>query len=410
MCQVWICGSALKICYVAVDVAVPYFRGASTHVYEVAKHLAERGHEVHVVSRRLDLAQRSYEFLDGFHIHRVSRGFIVPLPFSRYTQLEGDLEKPVGVVGKLYEAYLFTIYALIAGLVVSHIVKNHHLDVIIERETSFGAGATASILTGRPMVLEVIGPRYSGLSIRKATRIFLYTKLMVRDSVPLEKLIFVTSAVDLNHFKPDSAWRESMREKLGLGDSTVIGYVGTFASWHGIEELVSASPKLLKEFPKARFLMVGPYYEHAKRLVATRGILGAYLFTGAVSYSDVPQYMNASDILVAPYNPEKSQLRAKYGIGSPLKVFEYMACAKPIITTSVEPITQVIQNAKTGILIPPGNKDALFKAIAYLINNSGVATSMGRAAREEVESHYSWDAFVRLLENVLKEILQFMTG
>jgi len=391
----------LKICYVAVDVAIPHFRGASTHVYEVAKHLSECGHEVHVVSRRIGFNQSSYEFLSDFHVHRMFRGVLNPLPSSSYVKLEESMEKPMGFVSRLYEAYLFTIFALVAGLTVARIVKKYGLDAIIERETSFGAGAISSILTGRPVILEIIGPRYSRLSIWKAKKILAYTKLMLRNFVPSKKLVFVTAAVDEKKFRPDWAERESLREKMHLSNLVVVGYVGTFAKWHGIEELIDASERVLKEFPNVRFLMVGPYYEQAKHLVELHGISNAYTFTGAVPYSEVARYVNAADILVAPYNPAKSELRRKYGIGFPLKVFEYMACGKPVITTSVEPITQVLKNGKTGILVAPGEVEALARSLINLIHNSEFAASIGKAARQEVVENYSWRRFAEFLGNLL---------
>jgi len=166
----------VKICYVAVDVVVPHFRGASTHVYEVAKHLTQLGHEVHIISRRIGRVQLSYEVLDGVHIHRIYRGIIAPLPFSSYLQLETGGEKNQGLIQKLYESYLFTINMLYAGVIASRIITKHNLEVIIERETSFGAGAIASVIVNKPMILELIGPRFSKLSFKRARKILAYHK------------------------------------------------------------------------------------------------------------------------------------------------------------------------------------------------------------------------------------------
>lgn len=396
----------VKICYVAVDVVVPHFRGASTHVYEVARHLTQLGHEVHVISRRVDRSQLSYEVLNGVHIHRIYRGMIAPLPFSSYQQLESVGERNQGLIYKSYESYLFTLYALYAGVISSRIISQHSLEVIIERETSFGAGAIASIFTKKPMIFELIGPRYSRLSFYRAKKILAYTKSMIHDSLSLEKLVLVSAAVDVEIFNPNSSFRKVIREKYGFQDSVVIGYVGTFARWHGIEELIEASEKVLEQFSDVKFLMVGPYFQYAKELVHKRGTANAYLFTGPVRYWDVAKYINAADILVAPYNPAKTELRRKYGIGSPLKVFEYMACGKPVITTSVAPITQIVQNGKNGILVPPGDSLALAGAIIHLIEEPELREQIGKAAKEEVEKHYSWKTFAMNLERVLKETMK----
>ena len=338
----------VKICYVAVDVVIPFFRGASTHVYEVARHLRKLSHEVHVISRRINPDQPDYEILDGVHIHRIYRGIAAPLPFSRYQQLEkGEAHGSTSLLNEIYAWYLFTVFSLYAGVISSRLIKKYDIELIIERETSFGAGAIASTITKRPMILEIIGPRYSKRSFRKSKRILAYTRSMIYETVPPEKLAFVAAAADVEKFKPDLAQRKLTRKKHSLQDLIVIGYVGTFAKWHGIEELVDASEKVLKKYSNVRFLMVGPYFKHAREITQKRGISDAYVFAGPVPYVDVPNYINAADILVAPYNPAKSELRKRYGIGSPLKVFEYMACGKPVITTSVQPITQVVHEGKT---------------------------------------------------------------
>jgi len=394
----------MKVCYIAVDVAVPHFRGASTHVYEVAKNLTRLGHTVHVISRRLSPNQAGYELLDGINVHRLYRGLVAPLPFSKYNKLdESSEQQEPRSLGKLYTKYLFTIYPRLVGHVAARIIRRYGLDVIVERETSFGAGAVASTLTGKPMVLELIGPRYSKESLARSRKIILYTRSMLQDPVSPEKLFFVSAATDTTSFKPDSAVRRAVREKFGFQNSTVIGYVGTFPKWHGVEELIHSSVSVLQRFPSTKFLMVGPYYGYAKQLVEKLGLSSSFTFTGPVPYSEVPRYINASDIMVAPYNPAKSELRKKYGIGSPIKLFEYMACAKPVITTDIGIITEVVQDGKTSIIVPQGARVGLSEAIVRLMENPRVAAEIGQAGRVLVENQYSWMALAKGIEGVLEE-------
>ena len=394
----------MKICYIAVDVVVPYYRGASTHVYEIAKNLTSLGHTVHVISRRISPIQPAHEVLNGIKIHRLYRGMFFPLPFSRYNKLRDSEELDrTRFTTKMYTSYLFTIYSSLAGFLSARIIRRYGLDIIIERETSFGAGAIASILTNKPLILELIGPRYSKRSITMSKKIILYTQSMLQDPVQPEKLFFVTAATDTNSFKSDSAAGISIREKYLLQFSPIIGYVGTFPNWHGIEELIYSSIKVLKRFPNTKFLMVGPYYKYAKELTEKLGISDAYIFTGPVPYQEVPRYINAADIMVAPYNPSRNELRRKYGIGSPIKIFEYMACGKPVITTELEPITNVVQNGKTGIIVPPGDTNSLSEALIRLLENPKNAEEMGKSARMAVEDHYSWRSLAKRIEKVLEE-------
>lgn len=324
---------------------------------------------------------------------------MIPPPMSSYLKLQE--ERKVGLIDMIYRLYLYTIYALYVGIITANIIKNNNIDVIIERETSFGAGAIASMLTGRPMFLEVIGPRYSPLSSKKARKIIAYTESMVPDKRLTHKLILVTAAVNTELFKPKMNERRIIREKYRLNDSKIIGYIGSFQSWHGVEELIHAGKDLLEKYPKLRFLMVGPYYKEMENLTNNFGIRGSFTFTGPVSYNDVVDYINASDILVAPYNPEKSELRRRHGIGSPLKIFEYMACGKPSISTLVEPITYAVQDHVNVILIPPGDINSLREAITELIENPKEAESIGNRAREDAVKLYSWESLAKKFEEIL---------
>lgn len=393
----------MKICYVAADVAVPHFRGASTHVYELAKNLVRLGHEVHLLSRRTSAEQRKFEELEGIKVHRIYRGILFPPPVSEYLQVKR--QRRTGALDAIYKVYLFTLYALYAGAVAAKVIRENCLDVIVERETSFGAGAVASMLTGKPMILELIGPRCSALSVRRASRIMAYTESMLPKKVSRNKAVIVTAAVDTDMFRPDAEQRRAVREEYGLGGCVVIGYVGTFQPWHGVEELIRASKGILEAHPDVRFLMVGPYYEPMESLAKSLGVSRAYIFTGPVAYEEVPRYINAADVLVAPYNPERSELRRRYGIGSPLKVLEYMSCAKPLVTSSLRPITEIVQDEMNGLLVPSGDVKSLRDALIRLVEDRGFAEGLGERARACVLRRYSWSALASRFEEVLAEVI-----
>jgi hypothetical protein len=146
----------MKICYVAPDVIIPYNTGASTHVFELAYAFSCLGDEVHVIGRRW-AAQPRFEKSNGIAFHRLFRGIVGPLPTSNHL-LESSSSESAGLVMKLYSGYLQSGYALYSGAEAARIIQENALDVILERETAFGAGAIASRLSKRPMILELIGP------------------------------------------------------------------------------------------------------------------------------------------------------------------------------------------------------------------------------------------------------------
>jgi glycosyltransferase involved in cell wall biosynthesis len=401
----------MRICYVAADVAVPYYRGSSTHVYELARNLAKLGHEVHVVARRVNSSQPKLETLDGITIHRFQRGIFFSSRRSSFsdTGARGSYRgNTSALLWKSYEAYLRSVFPVYIAMEVARVVKQSTIDLIFERETSFGAGAMASKLSGRPLVLEVIGNRVTGLQVRQSKKIIAYTSGMFEGREESSKVVLVTGAVDTATFRPDPASREEVRKTYSFGDSPVVGYVGTFQEWHGLRELIEAAQEVLHARSDAKFLMVGPYYKETEARVAAAGLAGSFVFTGPIQYEQVPKYMNAGDVLVAPYNPERiestEQVR-KHGLGSPLKVFEYMAVGKPVITTDVKPISDPIQNGITGYLIPPGDSRALASAILKVLEDKQKAEKVGAAGRLSVIANYSWSIVAKQLGDVFEGVI-----
>src|SRR5271157_2547026 len=153
---------------------------------ELAKGLHELGHEVHVVCRRVKRTDPASEVLDGITLHRVYRWIVKPESRSSFTTDTSRTRKS-GRLDSFYYVYLLTIFKLYVAIFVSRIVTKNKLTMILERETSFGAGGLASILTGKAMVLEVIGPRYSRLSASRSVHILYYTDSMLKSWVNRKK-------------------------------------------------------------------------------------------------------------------------------------------------------------------------------------------------------------------------------
>jgi len=398
----------LRICYVAADVALPHFRGSSTHVYEIAKNLVRKGNEVHVVARRLAPGDLKEETIDGMKIHRYYRGVLFSSKRSSFvdSNATGSYRGSTpGIIWKSYELYLKTAFPAYIAVQVANLIKEHSIDLVFERETSFGAGAMASILTGRPYVLEVIGNRVTGLQLRTSRRIVLYSHSFLEDIVEKSKITQVTAAVDTDLFRPDPEAGAGVRMAYSFGSAPVVGYVGTFQEWHGMNELIEAAKVVVREKPEAKFLMVGPYYRTTMEKCRDAGLGSTFIFTGPVPYDRVPAFMNACDVLVAPYNPSRiqssEQVRSR-GLGSPLKVFEYMAVGKPTITTNVEPISDPIEDGVTGVLVEQGNSADLGTKILTLLDDRTAAEAMGGAGRASVVANYSWS----LVTNELMRVFQ----
>lgn len=391
---------SLRVCYVAVDVEVPSSKGSSTHVTEVARGLQDLGASVVVLSRRMGSWQASSEKFQGFMVYRVYRGIFSPLSAKEGGRYTGS--ERTGFFPKLYRNYLSTVLALYCGVVAARLVKNHNLDVVIERETSYGAGAIASILTGRALVLEVNGPNFSPLSSRRARAITAYSQSMVGEKFK-GKTRIIDAGVNTELFRPNQSAGSSIRERYDLGRSPVVGYVGSFQAWHGVADLVRSSRSVLKKIPETKFLMVGPGSGGTRLLAEEMGVANSFVFVGPVPYDNVPDYVNASDILVSPTNPALSGWTKFHGPPEQFKIFEYMACRKPIIITSVGPMLRIVKHGVNGITVPPGDHAALSKAICNLIRNPDFAVRLASRAYAIVAKNYTWANHTKEIHRVAGE-------
>ena len=335
-----------SVCYIAPDVSLPYPSGASVHVTEVASGLTALGHEVHVICRRRRAQDPKEESVGGFVVHRVYRSILWPQGGSESSTNRSDV---FTLRSRIYYLYLRTIFAIYVSMVAISIIRRHNTDVILERETSFGAGGIASILAHRPLILEIIGPRYSRLSASRSYKILYYTESMLRDWVDLTKCVQVPAGVNLSLFSDDPAAREEVRNALGITDCSVIGYSGTFQSWHGTDAILSAIKLLYPRHRDIRVLMVGPAPDGYRQLARASGMDEIFIFVGPVPYSQVAKYTNACELMLAPYDPDKDPLRRRYGIGWPLKILEYMACGKAVIASNVPPIDRIVTESQLGL-------------------------------------------------------------
>jgi glycosyltransferase involved in cell wall biosynthesis len=388
----------MNIIYVAPDIPIPHtgdFVGGSTHVLKISEGFAKRGDKVIILSRRVTKKQNKYEKLgDSIFTRRVYRGLFFPIrgKISRKEDFENAFLN--NFVQKTY----FLIYSFILILLVIYFLKKHKIDVVLDRSSSKGIGVFSGFLMGKPTIVELLDPDYSKLSLRLANKIFAYTKNII-DPIFHDKVKIVSAGVDTNTFKPDYGEGNDVRKKYNLKGKKVVVYVGAMSAWHGAEDLIEIATKFEGDL---RFLMVGKGLDVLEEKTKEISISSRFIFTGFVEHEDVPKYISAADVAVAPYNPKGFREMEKYGFYfSPIKIFEYMACGKPVVASDVEIIRDIINENRCGLLAKPGNVEDFSEKIRMLIDDSALRKKFGDNGRNAVIEKYSW-------EKVAKEIYDCM--
>jgi glycosyltransferase involved in cell wall biosynthesis len=221
--------------------------------------------------------------------------------------------------------------------------------------------------------------------------------------IPGEKITVVPNGANTSMFKPLE--QGACRKELGLDlETSYICFVGNLAPWQGVEYLVNAAPSVLSRFRDCRFLIVGDGVMKNELLNLSRelGIEDIFIFTGVVPYDRVPVYINASDVCVAPFIFARN---AKIGL-SPLKLYEYMACGKPVVASAISGVADALEASEGGLSVPPENPEVLAEAILKLLKNQELREKMGSKGLSYVTENYSWHSVAKKVEGVCKSGLK----
>jgi glycosyltransferase involved in cell wall biosynthesis len=222
-------------------------------------------------------------------------------------------------------------------------------------------------------------------------------------NIPGDKIVVVSNGANTSLFKPLK--QETCRKELGLeAEISYVCFVGNLAPWQGVEYLVKAAPSILSRFPKCRFLIVGDGIMKNELLKLSRelGVEDRFIFTGVVAYDRVPLYINASDVCAAPFIFARN---AKIGL-SPLKLYEYMACGKPVVASDIDGVSDALEASDGGISVLHENPEALAEAILKLLENPELRTKMGSKGLSYVTENYSWYSVAKHVDKVCKSGLQ----
>lgn len=309
-----------------------------------------------------------------------------------------------------YEALLF-FYGFF-----SH--RKNRYDLVYVRSELYTLGAAAfAKIKGLPFVVEFNGDKPREMRLRdKSERAIglvrwiesmlcrwadvivvsapqLVDKLARQNDQTGDKIRYVPNGADARLFKPESPSR--LREKTDYPartDQTVVGFIGRLLAWQGLPQLIDAAD-LLKERTDIHFIVVGegPLYADLAQQIRRHELEDHITLVGHVPHKTIPQWINSFDLCVIPRGPDI--------IGMPVKLFEYMACAKPVIASRL-PGFDILESEDAGILVEPANPKALMEAILQLAAEPTRRARFGANGRALFLQRFTWQATARQLHDL----------
>lgn len=406
----------MKILYLNFDRGIPVLgdKGASVHVREFVRAAADLGHEVTVICARLGAGNAK------------PPAEIVELAPQQDTSATRMLAESLQIDATGLDATLVSgelaklIYDQSAAERVMAVLQEQCFrpDFIYERHTLFSsAGIDIARRIGCPRILEVNAPlaeeqkRFRGLRLESIARRMEANSFEAADSIIAvseavgdyvqslltddeQRVHIVPNGVDLRRFAAGQLNREEVRSRLGVDAKTgIIGFVGSFKSWHGTDFLFEIY-RSIAPMRNVHLLAVGdgPRWGELYGKVASSSCRDTVTLTGRVPHAEIPAWTAACDVVVAPYHA------AVDFYFSPLKVIEALACARPVVAPRIGQLVELIEDGRTGLLYQPDDAQDCTKAITTLLDDPERRVAMGAAAQESVGAR-GWDRIVmRVLE------------
>ncbi len=225
---------------------------------------------------------------------------------------------------------------------------------------------------------------------------------LVRRGVSAEKITIVPNGVDLGLFGEPVPRDPAFAAQLGLGSGPVIGFIGSFYDYEGLDDLIAAMPALLASHSDAKLVLVGggPCEAALKAQAQASSVGAAILFTGRVPHAEVERYYALMDVMAYPR--KRSRLT---DLVTPLKPLEAMAQGKLVAASDVGGHRELMRHGETGILFAPDDPAACAAALARLLADRARWPVLRTAGRNHVESRHDWALNIQRYQDVYQKLL-----
>ena len=209
---------------------------------------------------------------------------------------------------------------------------------------------------------------------------------IVNRGVDPEKIVVIPNAVDTDHFVPLTR-DDDLARSLGLRDKTVLGYVSNLSQREGVDVLIKAARHLSIDRSDLACLVVGdgPELEGLRRLRSELGLEDVVVLTGSVPHSEVMRYYSLIDVFVVPRRDDRAAR-----LVTPLKPFEAMAMAIPLVVSDLPALTEIADPGTRGLKFDVEEPGSLAAVVAPLLDHPELRRRFGSAGRAWVERERTW--------------------
>ena len=388
---------SLRVLHI-LDHSIPLHSGYTFRTLSLLREQRKLGWETfHLTSPKHSAESGPEQTVDGWHFYRTPApppG--LPLPgLGEWALMKQTEQRLMGLARALKPQLLHAHSPVLNALPALRVGQALGIPVVYEVRAFWEDAAVDHGTTTEGSLRYRATRAMESYALRRVAHVFTICEGLRGDivarGIPASRVTVIPNAVDIDAFSVGGAPDAALKAQLGLAGCTVVGFIGSFYAYEGLDLLLDALPALLARKPDLRLLLVGggPQDAALKQQAARLGLADKVVFTGRVPHAEVQRYYDLVDVLAYP----RHSMRLTELV-TPLKPLEAMAQGRLLVASDVGGHQELIRHGETGWLFQAGSAASLAQAVGDLLSQPERWPALRAAGRRYVETSRNWSASV----------------
>jgi PEP-CTERM/exosortase A-associated glycosyltransferase len=391
-----------------LDHGLPLHSGYTFRTRAILKAQMRRGWEVAAVTGpRHGASDAVAETVDGIDFHRTDAPPAMPSPIGELQEIRAFATRIEQVIDDFRPDILHAHSPVLDALAGLRAARRRRLPFVYEIR-AFWEDAAVGNGTGKEGSLRYRATRaLETWAVRKADAVAVICDGLRRDliarGIAKDKIFVSPNGVDMEMFGTPLPHDAALARAIGLHGAEVIGFIGSFYDYEGLDDLIAAMPMLIKARPDAHLVLVGggPMEAALRAQAAASPVAGQIHFVGRVPHGEVERYYSLIDVLAYP----RKKMRLT-DLVTPLKPLEAMAQRRLVAASDVGGHRELIRHGETGTLFPPNDPAAMAQSLAALLADRDSWEPRRARGQAYVETDRNWSTNIARYAPVYQKITE----
>ena len=391
-----------------LDHSLPLHSGYAFRTRAILKAQIAAGNEVRgITGLRHTAGGPATDLQDALIFHRTPGTASGPTGMREMREISALCDAIVALAEKWRPDVLHAHSPALCGLAAARAGKRLGIPVVYEIRAFWEDAAVSNLTTTAGSIRYRLTRELENRAVNAADAVMTICHGLRDDLItrghPAGKIGIMPNGVDLGLFGDPPPRDNALGEELGLGTGPVIGFIGSFYDYEGLDDLIAAMPALTARQPDARLLLVGggPMEDALKTQAEASPASAAIRFVGRVPHTEVERYYSLCDVLAYPRKASRLT-----DLVTPLKPLEAMAQGKLVAASDVGGHRELITDGQTGALFTPDDPAACAAALADLLSQRGNWDAIRAQARSHVETRHDWNRNIQRYHVVYQALVR----